>query len=1097
MLFDKKKRSTGTSAVLIQSLPGGGKTHLARQYVFEHREKFPGGVFWLRAKSETELAANYWEIACKAALRKHDGESNSSEEFIKTVRKWLNNRHDWLMVLDGINFTPGLQKFIPDNTNTSLIYTSTERSAAGNYLWMSPQLITLQRLKATDAQHLFLLELEKKEPYSKEDLKNSMELVQSMEYLPVVIHMVAQRLKLTDEHLGKFARSYASEPRLRGLGAYIAVVDQLKVLGAYEALNLMYIMSFFSQHIPVQMLKLGLRALDDHKPRVPVRASEPGTGSTLNNTFRILITFALVERNAQEDSLQNSLSSKGSRDMLSSNIDVVRLHSVVQGFFVDTLLANEDKKHAARYSDYLARAVEVFCCSYDVANDKIARQANAGLVEDYRVYEIHGTKLREHLVRHKKIDMPTMLAQLDLRLASIKTEIDQRTPESSTHIASGRPDVFQVSVFDPSSSSSDTGPDTPSFERKTSTRVSTWGFDTPHEQHYSPHSIKHGDMEFQKPPLSIPSSQFPSLQPLEDPGYDSDRESLNTMTAQPSRHTVKPDQNSPSSPGGAWEVVQPARPRREKSRPPSLDLRNHRTTKLLEGKRYRDSAGAFRVLSDPRARTSDPRLSEALAKGYVENAQARNASRGRMSLSSEAQESLASISKNSPPPARGGGMIMDRRTSSQRAKDKRISVGTSTYAQAVSGGSTDVIGIGEHIQPTTEPVEISSATSTSTLEQHHIGSPAREALQRLPIEVQPPSPRSPSSHPIHTPMPPYPETPAIEYDQPFDSLPRSYSQENLYPGPATEAYPPNYYPRMTGPIPYETRVTRHERSSSSPLRYEFLSSFPPRPASNTTSFTDLPDGPQRQRADPLSLSSPNIRMPGLHSSEIYIPGHPELSHDESGYTSQPMSRDPSGQSAPELYMGRRPSLTVTEPEVRLPVFSPRIGPTSYQIKSRLQDEAARHGESRRGSRIVDMEDWRHLAQGIENMPPPRRFNPNARAFEPGSGQSPVMPSAPPNSMRSNPSQTSSRWPSPLNQSMPFPVPSSQSQAQTPYPDGNEAVGGEAMGRSTSGGSGGMVVDGQIIEFGEGVGVVRVRDAKERAEMGWRRIKKGESLREGK
>lgn len=55
MLFDKKRRAEGTSAVLIQSLPGGGKTHLAREYVYQHKDDFPGGIFWLRAKSETEL----------------------------------------------------------------------------------------------------------------------------------------------------------------------------------------------------------------------------------------------------------------------------------------------------------------------------------------------------------------------------------------------------------------------------------------------------------------------------------------------------------------------------------------------------------------------------------------------------------------------------------------------------------------------------------------------------------------------------------------------------------------------------------------------------------------------------------------------------------------------------------------------------------------------------------------------------------------------------------------------------------------------------------------------------------------------------------
>jgi hypothetical protein len=115
----------------------------------------------------------------------------------------------------------------------------------------------LPLLSAREAQRLLLLELDKKEPFMKDDLKYSMELVQSMGFLPVVIHAVAQRLKATDEPLGKFSRSFAAEPRLRALDAYTAVVDQLKVLGAYEALNLIYILCFFSSLIPVEMISLG------------------------------------------------------------------------------------------------------------------------------------------------------------------------------------------------------------------------------------------------------------------------------------------------------------------------------------------------------------------------------------------------------------------------------------------------------------------------------------------------------------------------------------------------------------------------------------------------------------------------------------------------------------------------------------------------------------------------------------------------------------------------------------------------------------------------------------------------------------------------
>lgn len=243
LLFDRKKRAEGTSAVLIQSMPGGGKTHLAREYVYTHRSSFPGGVFWLRAKSQAEIAAGFWDIARKVLFRDEPQQEDKVEKggreragsspnakddpqgFIKMVKKWLNRRQDWLMVLDGIHFddAEGLKRFIPDNPNTSLIYTSTEKSASGNYHFMNPQLLKLPSLSAREAQLLLLMELGKREPFAKDDLQHTMELVQSISFLPVVIHAVAQRLNLTGEHLGRFAKSYASEPRLRGLGTYIAV----------------------------------------------------------------------------------------------------------------------------------------------------------------------------------------------------------------------------------------------------------------------------------------------------------------------------------------------------------------------------------------------------------------------------------------------------------------------------------------------------------------------------------------------------------------------------------------------------------------------------------------------------------------------------------------------------------------------------------------------------------------------------------------------------------------------------------------------------------------------------------------------------------
>lgn len=266
ILFDPKRRKNGTSALLIQCMPGGGKTHLAREYVYAHKDEFPGGVFWIRAKSQTEFAAGYWDIARKAALKhlsKADitATSEDSQQFMKMVKKWLNHRQKWLMVIDGIHFDTmeNVQKYIPDSKDTCLIYTSTEKAVSGDHHWIGPQIIKLPSLSAREAQELLLLELDRKAPYSTDELKYAMELVQLVSFLPVAIRSVAKRLKSTGESLARFTHLFGSQPALHGLlSPFIAVVNDLNMLAEFEALNLMNILCFFSQHIPVEMISLGI-----------------------------------------------------------------------------------------------------------------------------------------------------------------------------------------------------------------------------------------------------------------------------------------------------------------------------------------------------------------------------------------------------------------------------------------------------------------------------------------------------------------------------------------------------------------------------------------------------------------------------------------------------------------------------------------------------------------------------------------------------------------------------------------------------------------------------------------------------------------------
>ncbi|KAJ8063490.1 hypothetical protein OCU04_007366 [Sclerotinia nivalis] len=950
MLFDETRRSQGSSAVLIQSMPGGGKTHLARQYAFEHKHEFPGGVFWIRAKSKQEITAGFWQIARKAALKpsmvnEDPKVLDNPDQFIKLVRKWLNHRHHWLLILDGIHFDDTLRRFIPDSTDTSIIYTSTEKSVIGDHHFMNPQILKLPPLSAREAQHLLLRELDKKDPFLQDDLRHSMELVQAMQFLPVVIHVVAQRLKATDEPLARYARSYASGPKgLRELQAFTSVVEQLEKLGAYETLNLIHILCFFSQHVPVEMIALGLDALD-----VPIRASEPITGRSLNNTFKVLNKFALIDRTEREEPPSSSQTSKGSRDLLPDDIDVIRLHSVVQGFFVDTLHAK------GRLPMWLDRAIGVFCHSFEQANDRITQKTHTGLVEDYRLYEIHGIKLQQHLERHKKeyikrhkkemLDPDATCIILEDVLNAIRSEIQRRTPESSHVIAGGRPEASQTSIFDRTSSSSDTGAD-PETPADKFTEGTPWVLG-PHTE--SPQRLVHNP-DFLRQVENIKQMRFPPQLSKEDTGYDSDREG-STMTLQPLKPMIS-QANSPETPGGPWEVVKPRRPRVTQ---PKLDL--HRTIRAQESRKFRNRAGSFRSLTPG---YTDPRVSSVTAHGELQQPENRPQSRGRLSGQSNARVALAHISKNSPPPIRGGGPIQGRRTSGDKLTEFNLITSTPTYASAVAGSTRDTAsrhGTEENFSDTTSNLGYPEPTT------------ATAALQRIPhdVEVPSPQPRTP-----YTPMPPYPRTPDLYYQQPYPASDNDLynmpnvngNHNNLRPIPDPFN---NIYPIMTGPVPI-TRSAVPYTSFSPPLKrdlpHDYQSwdsqSYP----SSLNGSLHIPTSHQPNLHKPnqlnlpthfQSISSPNL-LPSQYRPDFstYYPGHPEFSHSdtigsttarttpqESLYPSQPLSRDPSGQSthstrsfhpasarprstSTSASYPRRTSLADTEPIPQLP-FSPRIG----------------------------------------------------------------------------------------------------------------------------------------------------------------------------
>ncbi|KAI1139183.1 hypothetical protein F5Y05DRAFT_412283 [Hypoxylon sp. FL0543] len=962
--------SVGTSSVLIQSMPGGGKTHLARQYVFQHRYDYPGGIFWIRAKSLEELDYGYWDIAKTVGLSevRHLDQSGlvDTPKMVEAVQSWLSSNDKWLLILDGIHFDlPDLEHYIPFAKNTSIIYTSTERTPGEDYQFDNPQVIALDPLTKQEAQELLFEEMGKKRPYTQDDLTRAEELVELMDRLPLMIHVAALHLKATREPLAKYLRSYRSRPKVGNLPAYRAVREQLEHRGASAALNLMSLLSFFDTHIPVEMIVLGAKALDK---RTPVKSADPETRRhSLNNTFKILIAFALVERNENTEASSTSSRSTRSVDMGQDSLDILRIHGIVQAFFVDVLA---DEKQAAFW---LERAVCVFCKAFDVSDHRVEEDPQAGVPEDFRRFLIHGERLLAHIGRFER-RYPELAESRELvesRLSTSSKRIDQLTKRVAEASGQGSAAAI-VSVFERTNSLSEGDSETPPSNSSITEPWMLYEENSPLESPaiYTPtdHNPYHWHVTF---PHSIP---------YEDVDYS------RTVTPQPAPTEVFESMSMPDDDEVTRKVFGP----------------NHRTIRRRASRRYRDRAGSWRaasqILSDPRVS-----ISRETAKGIINTRTIHGASRPRSSTdsmsseASKAQLTLDRINKGSPSLqprsvesssdfasdiasavrprlVAGRPSYADARTEAAIEDDYPISVTFSSPTPSPNAAAAAILKRRENDRSVSleglAPVKVSSPLSAAPLTTTSPPSPSPPATQQATFPeanrsesvLKPPS-RPASGPPSRSPSSSPPRLPSRPPSRPT-SMVLSRSAQSSPSHPTSPFLPP--------PIPIEINTTSSLRS-------------PPSPGSHWDPYARLPQQSISEDTEDqhMAHSLPSIRshsnLPYPHT--VHNPPEGFLSSDHpppwvasstapnlhpQGYSSQPMSRDPSHQSShsygsahslprtssPLAHSSspgsqimqrphsRRPSVVETEPSPRLDGLELEHVITSYSL----------YNESSRGRR---------------------------------------------------------------------------------------------------------------------------------------------------
>ncbi len=223
--LDIALRDEGRAAIgqAIAGLGGVGKTQTAVEYCWRHRDAYPGGVFWVRAETETEIRSGFQEVARRLALP--EAEVPKQDVAVAAVLRWLSEHDDWLLIFDNVDKPDELERFLPGEIRGRLLLTS--RAISFATLGLDPYRLPV--LLAEEAQKV-LLRRTPLEGLSPDERQAVIELAEELGFLPLALEQAAAYVATRQTSFASYLKSFRQrhldllEKKGPETGSYLATV---------------------------------------------------------------------------------------------------------------------------------------------------------------------------------------------------------------------------------------------------------------------------------------------------------------------------------------------------------------------------------------------------------------------------------------------------------------------------------------------------------------------------------------------------------------------------------------------------------------------------------------------------------------------------------------------------------------------------------------------------------------------------------------------------------------------------------------------------------------------------------------------------------
>jgi tetratricopeptide (TPR) repeat protein len=213
-MHDNLMRHSTTHEVLPQvlsGLGGIGKTQLAIEYAYRHREEYHW-VFWLRADTRDSFIADITSVLELLSLAK--GDEQDQHIIMFSFKHWLVMHSQWLLILDNVDDVQVVDDLLPTSKGHILLTTRVQALPFG-------QNIEVKEMKREEGMLFLLRRAGLLEPnasldaVSQEDRADAQAIVDKVRGLPLALDQAGAYIREVGCSVSEYRRLFADEKRHR------------------------------------------------------------------------------------------------------------------------------------------------------------------------------------------------------------------------------------------------------------------------------------------------------------------------------------------------------------------------------------------------------------------------------------------------------------------------------------------------------------------------------------------------------------------------------------------------------------------------------------------------------------------------------------------------------------------------------------------------------------------------------------------------------------------------------------------------------------------------------------------------------------------